>query len=88
MLPRRPDATGAAFSAFPNIHNKKGGMITQTKVEGAEIGLVGRSPGNAFDISATLAPPPGSPGQRPLSGHGFLCLGDRLAKQDCNPNKD
>jgi len=50
-----------------------------TEVRGdqrAEIGLAGRSPDNVFDRSAILALLPGSPGQRSISGHGFLCLGD------------
>jgi len=31
------------------------------KVEQTEIGLTGRASGNAFDVSAVLAVPPGSP---------------------------
>ena len=52
------------------------GLITQTKVERAEIGLRGRSPGDFADISASPAVPLGLPGQGPISGHGFVL--DRL----------
>jgi len=53
------------------------GLISQIKVERTKIDLRGRFPGDSADIFSSPAVPSGTLREKPISGHRFLCLGDR-----------